>query len=115
MPLLMIKTSADMPPAGEEQLLASASALLAKATGKPEKYVMVTIDRVVGSIAGKPGPVVFADVRGIGGLTHEVNNAITGDLCRLLQSELGIPPESVYITFMDVAADCWGWNGSTFG
>lgn len=115
MPVIMIRTSADLSAEKREQLLISASALLAAATGKPEKYVMATIDHVSGAMAGKSGPIVFADVRGIGGLTREVNGTITRNLCSLLQSELGIPPESVYITFMDVAAGSWGWNGSTFG
>lgn len=115
MPLMMIKTSVPVPAEKREALLAAASRLLAEATGKPESYIMVTLDEAACCFGGKPGPAAFADVRGIGGLTKEVNCNISEKLCALLESELDISPDMVYATFLDVPASSWSWKGETFG
>jgi len=111
----MLKTSAQVPEKSKQELMAALSTMLAKTTGKPEEYVMVLVEQVDGMFAGKPGPVAFADVRGIGGLSKPVNGRITKELCDILHARLAIPPESVYCVFTEVAAASWGWNRATFG
>lgn len=91
------------------------SAATAKATGKPERYMMIMLERAEVCLGGEHGPGAFVDVRGIGGLTPEVNKALSESISGALETELGIPPERVYLTFTDVAATNWGWRGSTFG
>ncbi len=54
-------------------LLPALSKMLAEITGKPEKYVMATMNKTTLMMAGKPGPAAFADIRGIGGWTPAVN------------------------------------------
>lgn len=116
MPLIKLQTTVSVPDERREAITAAASRLLAEATGKPEQYVMVVLESALaGAMAGKPAACAFADVRGIGGFNREVNTAVTRDVCALLKKELGIAPEAVYITFTDVAAVNWGWNGRTFG
>jgi phenylpyruvate tautomerase len=115
MPLLKIQTSVTVPPPRKAQLLAEGSRLLAEITGKPEKYVMVTLEAADVLMAGAAGPAAFLDVRGIGGLTKAVNGKLTKAFCDLLQRELAIDPARVYVTFTDVAAPNWGCNGTTFG
>ena len=115
MPLLMLKTSAQVPPGEKDSLVAALSLMLAEATGKPQKYVMVTVEEVAGSMAGKPGLMAFADVRGIGGLTREVNMKIASSLCRILHEKLDLSPAAVYVNFWDVEASAWGWQGELFG
>jgi phenylpyruvate tautomerase len=115
MPLLKIQATEHVAGPQQAKLVAAASRLLAEATGKPEKYVMVTLDPAVILMAGQPGPAAFLDVRGIGGLTPEVNRRVSQQLCQLLKDALGVPAERVYITFTDVPATNWGWNGATFG
>ena len=114
MPLLMLKTSATIPPAEKDSLVAALSKMLADATGKPQKYAMVTVEEVAGSMGGKPDPMAFADVRAIGGLTREVNSKIAASLCRILEEKLHLSPASVYVTFSDVQASAWGWQGGLF-
>jgi len=115
MPLLKIQTSASVPQGRKAQLLAESSRLLAEITGKPEQYVMVTLESADVLMAAAAGPAAFLDVRGIGGLTRTVNGKLTKALCELLQRELAIEPKRVYATFTDVAAQNWGCNGTTFG
>jgi len=114
MPLIKLEVSS----VSEEQcnnLLPALSKLLAAITGKPEKYVMATVSKMTPWMAGKPGPAAFADIRGIGGLTPAVNKKVSQALCALLEGTLQIPPDRVYMTFMDVPAANWGFNGGTFG
>ncbi len=115
MPLIQLTTSPAVPANQREKLLAALSILLAEATGKPEKYVMAVIGEGTISMAGKAGPAAFADICGIGGLSHDVNNRISQKLCALLNEALKIPPDRVYLTFTNMNAVNWGWNGKTFG
>ena len=113
--MLMLKTDVPVSPEKRERILKAVSSLLAETTGKPEAYVMVTFEAIAGLMAGKPGPVAFADVRGIGGLTKAVNGKICAKLSDLLESELSVPAARLYVTFTDVPASSWGWNRGTFG
>jgi len=76
---------------------------------------MVTLDRAETCFAGECGPCAYVDVRGIGGLTPEVNRNLSKAISDILESELGVAPDRTYLTFTDVPAANWGWRGSTFG
>ncbi len=115
MPLLKLETSVAISEDKRTALLASLSKSVAGATGKPEQYVMVTVGQAAMLMSGKPGDAAFVDIRGIGGLTSEVNRRLSQQVCKLLQDSLGIAPDRVYLNFTDVDAANWGWNGTTFG
>ena len=115
MPLIKITVNVDLPENQQQALLAALSRTLAEVTHKPEGYCMVTCTRAAVLFAGRPGPAVFVDVRGIGGLSREVNQQLTEQLGAQLKKALGVPSDRMYITFTDVPADHWGWNGKLFG
>ena len=85
MPLLKIQTAVTVPPGKKTVLLTESSRLLAEITGKPEKYVMVTLEAGDFLMAGAAGPAAFLDVRGIGGLNKAVNGKLTKAFCDLLE------------------------------
>ncbi len=115
MPLLRLETTVALSEEKRRALLAPLSKAIAGATGKPEQYVMVTVSQSAMLMSGKPGDAAFVDIRGIGGLTSEVNRKLSQQVCKLLADTLGIPGDRVYLNFTDVDAGNWGWNGSTFG
>lgn len=115
MPLLKLETTVALAEDKRKGLLAALSKTLAGTTGKPEQYVMVTLGQAAIVMAGKPGDAAFVDIRGIGGLTGEVNRKLSRQVCDLLHEALGLPTDRVYLNFTEVAASNWGWNGSTFG
>ena len=115
MPLMMLKITVQVPKDKKKELITVLSKLLAEATGKPEAYVMITMDQADGCFDGKECPLAFADVRGIGGFSKGVNTRISKALCDLLEAKLAIPPDRVYCTFTDVPASSWGWNRGVFG
>ena len=115
MPLLKLETTVALTDEMRQALLASLSKALAEATGKPEQYVMVTASQVAMQMAGKPGDAAFVDIRGIGGLSGDVNGRLSQKLCRLLNESLGVPQNRIYLNFTEIEAGNWGWQGNTFG
>lgn len=115
MPLLKLETTVALSTEKQQALLASFSKMVARAIGKPEQYVMVTIAPASVLMSGKDGDAAFVDIRSIGGLTADVNRNLSQKVCQLLKDSLGISPDRVYLNFSDVEAGNWGWNGETFG
>ena len=114
MPLLKLQTSVSLSDKKTEALLASLSKIVAETIGKPEQYVMVTMDTTSVMMAGKAGDAAFADLRSIGGLGPDVNTRLSQRICDALNESLGLAPNRVYINFTDVSAASWGWNRDTF-
>lgn len=115
MPLLALQTSVRLSSQQRYDLLAPLSQIVAECIGKPERYVMITVSEATMSMASAEGPAAFADIRSVGGLNNDVNCKLSERLCALLQSQLGIPPNRVYLNFTNVSGANWGWNSSTFG
>ena len=115
MPLLKLETNVALTDEKRKTLLVSLSKILADSTGKPEQYVMITLSQSAILMSGKPGDAAFVDIRGIGGLSGDVNRQLSQKLCRLLTESLGVPPNRIYLNFTELAAGNWGWQGNTFG
>ena len=115
MPLLKLETNVAIADSQRQQLQASLSKVVEEATGKPEQYVMITIQSSAILMAGKAGAAALVDLRSIGGLSGEVNRELSKKICALLSQALSVPPNRVYLNFSDVSAENWGWGGSTFG
>jgi len=112
MPLITVRTSL---PVVEDApaLLQDLSAALAAQTGKPEAYVMTLLDTAVPmTMGGSSDPCAYVEVRSIGALSPP---AMTAAFCQLISTRTGIPASRIYISFDDVQASNWGWNGHTFG
>ncbi len=115
MPLLRLETTVALSEEKRKALLGALSKAVASGIGKPEQYVMVSVNQSAMLMAGKAGDSAFADIRSIGGLGAEVNQKLSQHICTLLRDSLGIASDRVYLNFTDVEAGNWGWNGSTFG
>jgi phenylpyruvate tautomerase len=115
MPLLKLETNVVMTEDKRQALLASLSKIVAETIGKPEQYVLITLNPAEMFMSGKPGAAALADIRSIGGLSPTVNRQISKKVCQLLSESLSVPPNRIYLNFTDVGAANWGWNGDTFG
>jgi len=115
MPLLTLQTSVRLSNQQRHDLLAPLSKRVSECIGKPERYVMVIVSEQVMMMAGSDQPAAFADIRSIGGLNREVNRTLSEGVCRVLQDQLGISPDRVYLGFTSVSAENWGWDSGTFG
>jgi phenylpyruvate tautomerase len=115
MPLLKLETTVVLTDDKRKTLLSALSKILAETTNKPEGYVMITLSQSAMLMSGKPGDAAFVDIRGIGGLSGDVNRRLSHKLCGLLGESLGVPPDRIYLNFTELEASNWGWKGNTFG
>ena len=114
MPILKIQTNIPLPSDRRPAFMKTASKEVARMLGKPERYVMVSLD-TDGSMlfAGEEAPLAYLELKSIG-LPEDRTRVFSSDLCRLVSGELGIPAERIYIEFTDAPRSMWGWNGATF-
>jgi len=115
MPLLKLTTTVKVTPEQRLALLPALSQTLAKTLGKPEGYVMVTLNSADILFAGQAEPAAFADVRSIGGLNRETNSRLACEVSQILHQVLGLPPARIFLNFTHVESANWGWNGDTLG
>ena len=114
MPTLSICTNLPLPKPAAVALVKKLSAAVAKSTGKPESYVCVSLRPDVALVfGGSDAPAAHAELVSIGGLGSK-NAAHSLLLSTILQKELGVPPDRLYITFTDKSGGDMGYNGGTF-
>lgn len=114
MPTLIIRTNAPVPSTDAEPLLKRASATIAQALGKPERYVMVLLEPpATMSFGGTTAPTAFLELKSLG-LPEDQTPQLSATLCVLLESELGIPPDRVYIEFASPPRHLFGFDRRTF-
>lgn len=110
MPYLNIKTNQAI--SDEAALIKKASATVAKGSGKPESYVMISVEQTAMSMGGSDAPTAFLDYRALG-LPGD-RKAFSDTLCSLISEELSIAGDRIYIAMFDSERQNWGWNHSTF-
>jgi phenylpyruvate tautomerase PptA (4-oxalocrotonate tautomerase family) len=112
MPLLKVETNIAV--VNRTEFLKKLSALTAKITGKPEKWVMVSLSHNPDMIfGGTSNPLVYAELKSIG-LPEQKTGEITSKLMDFLEKEISVLPERIYIEFSNARPDMWGWNKDTF-
>ena len=115
MPFLKLSTNVTIDQIQSEQLLGDLSQLLAKETGKPERYVMVELSGGKAMVfGGSNQPLAYLECKSIG-LSASQAKALSASINKLLTGILPLTAERIYIEFSNCPAEFWGWNGSTFG
>ncbi len=81
---------------------------------KSEAYLMVGFqegyDLYLGGKRLEKG--AYVEVSLYGSAPSSEYSKMTGEICRILSEEAGIPAECVYVTYHGL--NDWGWNGSNF-
>jgi len=114
MPLLRIQTNININDESKKSLLQQSSKLAASELGKPESYVMVVIESSQPMLfGGTDAPLAYLELKSIG-LPENKTSALSKSLCQLMQEQLHIPKDRVYIEFANADGSMWGWNGGTF-
>ena len=114
MPFLRIQTNQHLSGEDAGALAGKASALVAEQLGKPERYVMVSVETSPAmSFAGTDDPLAYLELKSIG-LPESITAGVSKALCELLTSATGIAGDRIYIEFSDAPRKMWGWNGGTF-
>jgi phenylpyruvate tautomerase PptA (4-oxalocrotonate tautomerase family) len=114
MPFLKIQTNQPLDEDHARDLAARASATVAELLGKPERYVMVSVEHnPVMQFAGTPAPLAYLELKSIG-LPESVTAKASHALCELVADTTAIDPERIYIEFSNAPRQMWGWNRGTF-
>lgn len=111
MPYLNIVTNQTVE--NESALLKAASQAVSQCSGKPETYVMVSIENKTNMImSGSDAPVAFLDYRALG--LPSDRTAFSDALCTVINEQLGVAGDRIYISMTDSERQNWGWNHNTF-
>jgi phenylpyruvate tautomerase len=112
MPLLTIKTNTKINHADDFALTASKT--VSEILGKPESYIMIDVMPEQTLIfAGNNEPAALLTLKSLG-LPESSTADFSSTLCELINSQLGINKNRIYIEFSNPERHMWGWNGATF-
>ncbi len=115
MPLLRIQTNITIEESAEQAMLTQLSATVADQLGKPEGYVMVMLEGGKAMFfAANDDPAAYLELKSLG-LPQETTPALCAALCEVVNQQLSIPADRIYIEFSSPPRHMWGWNNSTFG
>ena len=110
MPYINVSTSAKVN--DKDKLLEEISILISSLTNKSRSFVMAKIDDNCKMYFDDSTPSCFLEIKSIGSLKpSEMANPIS----EFVYKKMGIPMDRIYISFQDVPASLWAWNGRTFG
>ena len=96
----------------KSKLLEEISIFISSLTKKSRRFVMAKIDDNCQMYFDNLTPSCFVELKSIGSLNpSEMAKPISG----FVYEKIGIPIDRIYISFEDVPASLWAWNGRTFG
>ena len=110
MPYINISTSAKVN--DKEKLLEEISILVSSLTNKSKRFVMAKIDDNCKMYFDDEVPSCFLEIKSIGSLKP---SEMAKPISEFVYEKIGIPIDRIYISFEDVSASLWAWNGRTFG
>ncbi len=110
MPYINVSTSAEVKDKGK--LLEEISILISSLTNKSRRFVMAKIDDNCQIYFNDETPSCFLEIKSIGSLKP---SAMANSISEFIYKKMGIPIDRIYISFEDVPASLWAWNGRTFG
>lgn len=112
MPFINTKTSVALSSAKKEALTAEIGQITRECLGKGENWIMTGYeDNASLSFQGST-QAAYVEVKTFGTPSSAGTSQMTSKLCALLERELGIPADHIYVAYFPT--DNWGWNGSNF-
>ena len=110
MPYINVSTSAKVN--DKDKLLEEISILISSLTNKSRRFVMAKIDDNCQMYFDDEKPSCFLEIKSIGSLNP---SEMAKPISNFIYEKLGVPISRIYISFEDVPASLWAWNGRTFG
>ncbi len=110
MPYINVSTSAKID--DKKKLLEEISILVSSLTNKSKRFVMAKLDDNSEMYFEDESPCCFLEIKSIGSLNP---SEMAKPISDFVYKKMGIPIDKIYISFEDVPASFWAWNGRTFG
>ena len=110
MPYINVSTSVKVE--DKKKLLEEISILISSLTNKSQRFVMAKLDDNCEMFFQDDTPSCFLEIKSIGSLKP---SDMAMPISEFVYEKIGIPLDKIYISFEDVSATMWAWNGRTFG
>ena len=110
MPYINVSTSAKID--DKKKLLEEISIFFSSLTNKSKRFVMAKLDDNSEMYFEDESPCCFLEIKSIGSLNP---SEMAKPISDFVYKKMGIPIDKIYISFEDVPASFWAWNGRTFG
>ena len=109
MPYINVSTTAKIE--DKKKLLEEISILVSSLTNKSKRFVMAKLDDNSDMYFDGQSPCCFLEIKSIGSLDPR---EMAKPISNFVYEKIGIPIDKIYISFEDVPASMWAWNGRTF-
>ena len=110
MPYINVSTSVKID--DKKKLIEEISILVSSLTNKSKRFVMAKLDDNSEMYFDDESPCCFLEIKSIGSLNP---SEMAKPISSFVYEKIGIPIDKIYISFEDVPASLWAWNGRTFG
>ena len=110
MPYINVSTSTKVE--DKKKLLEEISKLISYLTNKSRRFVMAKLEDECQMYFDDKELFCFLEIKSIGSLSP---SDIAKPISEFIYEKMGIPTDNIYISFEDVPASMWAWNGRTFG
>ena len=110
MPYINISTTEKVE--NKKQFLEEITTLISSLTNKSKRFVMAKINDNSEMYFEDDSPCCILEIKSIGSLNpSEMSKSISD----FVFEKIRVPIDKIYISFEDVPASMWAWNGRTFG
>lgn len=111
MPFIDAKVSVKLSEEKKDAIKAKLGKAIELIPGKSESWLMVGLadDYCLYFQGNQNDATAFVQVQIYGGENPAAFDKLTGEICDILNSELSIPKDRIYVTYQ--AFGSWGWNG----
>ena len=110
MPYINVSTSVKIE--DKKKLLEEISILVSSLTNKSKRFVMAKLDDNSEIYFNDASHCCFFEIKSIGSLKP---SEMAKQIADFIHEKMEIPIDRIYISFVDVPASMWSWNGRTFG
>ena len=110
MPYVNVSTSVKVE--DKKKLLEEFTILISSLTNKSKRFDMAKLDDDSEIYFADQSPCCFLEIKSIGSLNP---SEMAKPISNFVYEKMGIPIDKIYISFEDVPASMWAWNGRTFG
>ena len=110
MPYINVSTTAKVD--DKKKLLEEITILISSLTNKSKRFVMAKLEDNCHMFFDDERPSCFLEIKSIGSLNP---SEMAKPISDFVYKKMGIPIDRIYISFEDVHASLWAWNGRTFG
>ena len=110
MPYIHVSTSVKVE--DKKKLLEEISILISSLTNKSKRFVMAKLEDNCVMYFDDQSPCCFLKIRSIGSLNP---SEMAKPISNFVHEKMKIPIDKIYISFEDVPASTWAWNGQIFG